>query len=71
MLDEKWFRRESSIQKREQIRMEYEKPFQYLLVINSQVFVRDGEKENRISACSNKVFEQVNHIMIDCVQGLV
>src|SRR5262249_29614594 len=30
---------------------------------------RDGEKENKISAKSNKTFSQINRIMIDCVQG--
>jgi outer membrane lipoprotein-sorting protein len=73
MLDEKivskgkfWFKKEN------RIRMEYQEPFQYLLVINnSQVLVRDGEKENKISTRSNKIFAEINRIMIDCVQGSI
>ena len=59
-----WFKRENMV------RMEYEKPSYYLLVINgNMVRTKDGQKENKISAKSNKVFEQVNKMMIDCVQG--
>lgn len=59
-----WFKRENKV------RMEYEKPSYYLLVINgAMVKTRDGQKENKVSAKSNKIFEQVNKMMIDCVQG--
>jgi outer membrane lipoprotein-sorting protein len=59
-----WFKRENKV------RMEYEKPSYYLLVINgSQVKTKDSQKENKVSSKSNKVFEQVNKMMIDCVQG--
>ena len=50
--------------------MEYNQPFQYLMIINKDnVFVKDGQKENKVSARSNKLFQQVNKIMIDCMQG--
>ncbi|MCD6010488.1 MAG: outer rane lipoprotein carrier protein LolA [Flavipsychrobacter sp.] len=59
-----WFKRENKV------RMEYQKPTYYLLVINgNDVKTKDGQKENKVSAKSNKVFEQVNKMMIDCVQG--
>jgi len=59
-----WFKRENMV------RMEYEKPSYYLLVINgNNIKTKDGQKENKVSAKSNKVFEQVNKMMIDCVQG--
>ena len=59
-----WFKRENMV------RMEYEKPSYYLLVINgNMVKTKDGQKENKVSAKSNKIFEQVNKMMIDCVQG--
>ncbi len=61
-----WFKRENMV------RMEYEKPSYYLLIINgSNIKTKDGQKENKVSAKSNKVFEQVNKMMIDCVQGTV
>ncbi len=59
-----WFKKDS------QVRMEYNQPFQYLMIISQdKVFVKDGQKENKVSARSNKLFQQVNKIMIDCMQG--
>ncbi len=61
-----WFRKENKV------RMEYTQPFQYLMIINGDnVLVKDGQKENRMSAKSNKLFQQVNRITIDCIQGTV
>ncbi|MCX6204778.1 MAG: outer membrane lipoprotein carrier protein LolA [Bacteroidetes bacterium] len=59
-----WFKKES------QVRMEYNKPFQYLVVINKdKVLIKDNQKENIITTKSNKIFQQINKIMIDCFQG--
>ena len=59
-----WFKKES------QVRMEYNQPYQYLMIINKdKVFVKDGQKENTVSSRSNKLFQQINKIMIDCMQG--
>lgn len=59
-----WFKKESLV------RMEYSQPYQYLMILNKdKVFIRDGQKENKISARSNKLFQQINKIMIDCMQG--
>jgi outer membrane lipoprotein-sorting protein len=59
-----WFKKES------QVRMEYSQPYTYLMILNKdKVFVKDGQKENKISTRSNKLFQQVNKIMIDCMQG--
>lgn len=59
-----WFKKES------QVRMEYVQPFQYLMILNKdKVYVKDGQKENKISTKSNKMFQQINKIMIDCMQG--
>jgi outer membrane lipoprotein-sorting protein len=53
-----------------QVRMEYVQPFQYLMIINKdKVYVKDGQKENKINAKSNKIFQQINKLMVDCVQG--
>ena len=52
--------------------MEYTEPFQYLMIINqNNVYMRDGQKENKISTRSNKLFQQINKIMVDCIQGSV
>lgn len=59
-----WFKKDNMV------RMEYIQPFQYLMIINKdQVYVKDAQKENKVSAKSNKLFQQINKIMIDCMQG--
>ncbi|SRR5258705_1959125 len=59
-----WFKKES------QVRMEYNQPYQYLMILNkNKVFIKDGQKENKISTRTNKLFQQINKIMIDCMQG--
>lgn len=61
-----YFKRENKV------RIEYQTPFQYLLIMNGdQIITRDKQKENKVSVKSNKLFQQVNKIMIDCVQGSV
>jgi len=59
-----WFKRESMV------RMEYTQPFTYLMILNKdKVFIKDGQKENMVSTKSNKLFQQINSIMMDCMQG--
>jgi outer membrane lipoprotein-sorting protein len=61
-----WFKKEN------QVRMEYTSPFEYLMVINKdKVFIKDGQKQNTINTKSNKLFQQINKITVDCVQGNV
>ena len=59
-----WFKKDS------RVRMEYTQPFKYLMILNKdKVYVKDGQKENKVSTKSNKLFQQINKIMIDCMQG--
>ena len=59
-----WYKKES------RVRMEYSSPYPYLMILNKEkVYVKDGQKENKISTKSNKWFQQINKIMIDCMQG--
>jgi len=59
-----WYR------KKDFLRMEYVQPYVYLLILNGgNIFTKDGQKENKISAGSNRVFRQVNRILLDCVSG--
>ncbi len=59
-----WFKKENKV------RMEYVQPFQYLMILsNNNIYIKDGQKENKISAGSNKLFQQVNKIVVDCVRG--
>jgi len=54
------------------VRIEYVKPFAYLMIMNGdKILVRHNNKENTINVKSNKLFQQVNRIMIDCVQGSI
>jgi outer membrane lipoprotein-sorting protein len=56
--------------KENQVRMEYTQPYIYLMILNKdKVFIKDGQKENKINTRSNKLFQQINKIMIDCMQG--
>lgn len=59
-----WFKKDSKV------RMEYTQPFQYLMILsNNNIYIKDGQKENTIAAKSNKLFQQVNNIVVDCVRG--
>ncbi|MBA3827669.1 MAG: outer membrane lipoprotein carrier protein LolA [Taibaiella sp.] len=61
-----WYKRENKV------RMEYLTPSYYLLVINGNMIkTKDGQKQNTISAKSNKMFEQINKMVVDCVRGNV
>jgi outer membrane lipoprotein-sorting protein len=59
-----WFKKDNKV------RMEYNQPFQYLMILNNNnIYIKDGQKENKISTKSNKLFQQVNNIIVDCVKG--
>jgi len=59
-----WYR------KKDNLRMEYIQPFPYLMILNAgTIFTKDGQRENKMSAGSNKVFQQVDRILLDCVGG--
>ena len=61
-----WFRKENLV------RMEYQHPFSYLMIINgNNVYIKDGQKENKVSTKSNKLFQKINRLTVDCVQGTV
>lgn len=54
----------------DKVRMDYTTPFLYKMIINGDnMLVKDAQKETRMSARSNKLLQQVNRIMIDCMQG--
>lgn len=61
-----YFKRENKV------RIAYEKPFHYLMIMNGDdMFIKDNQKENKVNVKSNKLFQQVNKIMVDCVQGTI
>jgi len=73
MLTEKIVSRgEFSFKRADKVRIEYKTPYSYLMIINgNQMFSKDGGKETRINVSSNKMFRQVNRIVVDCVQGTI
>jgi outer membrane lipoprotein-sorting protein len=61
-----WFKRSNKV------RIEYIKPYTYTMIMNGdKMLFRDDQKENKVNVRSNKLFQQINQIMIDCVQGTV
>jgi outer membrane lipoprotein-sorting protein len=63
---------EFSFKRADKVRIEYKTPYSYLMIINgNQMFSKDGNKESRINVSSNKMFRQVNRIIVDCVQGTI
>lgn len=61
-----WFKRSNKV------RIDYTKPFVYRMIMNGdKMMVKDDQKENHINVKSNKLFQQINRIMIDCVQGTI
>lgn len=61
-----WFKRDNKV------RMDYTTPFLYKVVINgNRMLIKDNGKETEVNTASNKLFQQVNRIMIDCMQGTI
>ena len=61
-----WFKQQNKV------RMEYLQPTYYLMVMNgNNIVTKDGQRQNKVSTKGNKLFEQINRITVDCVQGNV
>jgi outer membrane lipoprotein-sorting protein len=54
------------------LRWEYSSPSKYLIVINKdKVIIKDEKKTTKYDMNSNKVFKEINDIMLSCVQGTI
>lgn len=54
------------------LRWEYSSPTKYLIVINKEkILIRDEKKTTKYDMNSNKVFKEINDIMLSCVQGTI
>jgi outer membrane lipoprotein-sorting protein len=52
------------------VRLEYKQPFKYLMVLNNgKATIKDDSKTTQMDMHKNKIFQQVNNIIIDCVHG--
>lgn len=54
------------------LRWEYSTPSKYLIVINKEkVMIKDEKKTSKYDMNSNKVFREINDIMVSSVQGTI
>lgn len=54
------------------LRWEYTSPSKYLIVINKEkIMIKDEKKTSKYDMNSNKVFKEINDIMLSCVQGTI
>ena len=54
------------------LRWEYTSPSKYLIVINKEkITIKDEKKTTKYDMNSNKVFKEINDIMLSCVQGTI
>lgn len=54
------------------LRWEYLSPSKYLIVINKEkITIKDEKKTTKYDMNSNKVFKEINDIMLSCVQGTI
>ncbi len=58
--------------KENKLRWEYFTPYKYLIVINNdKIWIKDDKKTSKFDMNSNRVFKEINDIMISCVQGTI
>jgi len=59
-------------QKENQLRWEYSKPFYYLIIFrNDTISIRDENKTNSYDVASNRMFREINNIMLSMVNGSI
>lgn len=52
------------------LRWEYTDPFKYLILINNgKITIKDDEKKNEFDVNSNKVFQELNDLIVNSVNG--
>lgn len=59
-----WFKKDNLL------RWEYKEPVQYLIVLNSgKAYIKDNGKVRKFDMNSNRIFKQVNELMLAAVKG--
>ncbi|MCB2195770.1 MAG: outer membrane lipoprotein carrier protein LolA [Bacteroidetes bacterium] len=54
----------------DKLRWEYSEPFEYIIVFNDKnIFIKDGSKISTFDTESNKMFSEINNMMIGTIQG--
>ena len=58
--------------KEKNLRWEYTEPFSYLVILkDDKIFIKDEDKANQFDVNSNKMFSEINNIMIGCIRGSI
>jgi outer membrane lipoprotein-sorting protein len=58
--------------KEDKLRWEYTDPFSYLIIMNGEkILMKDEKKENHFDASSNKIFSEINSIMLGSIRGTI
>jgi outer membrane lipoprotein-sorting protein len=56
--------------KNNKLRMEYTKPFKYIFILNNdKIFIKTEQKESSYSTKSNKLYNMISKLTMDCVTG--
>ena len=56
----------------DKVRWEYLQPYKYLIVINgTQMWINDGKKIKKYDTESNKMFKEINDLMVGMLQGKI
>lgn len=54
----------------DKLRWEYSEPFEYIIVFNDKnILIKDGSKISTFDTESNKMFSEINNMMIGTIQG--
>jgi len=52
------------------VRLEYTTPFSYIMVLNNgKMYIKDGSKVNKFDTRSNKMFRQINDMLVNTLNG--
>ena len=54
------------------IRWEYNDPYKYVIIMNDgKILIKDGDKENKFDIKSRIIFNRINEMMLNTIQGKV
>lgn len=56
----------------DKVRWEYNTPYKYIIIMNgSSMWINDGRKTKKYDTNSNKIFKEINDLMIGMLQGKI
>ena len=61
-----------SFQASDKVRWEYSEPYEYLIIMNAEtMWIIDGNKTQKFDTNSNKMFKEINDLMVGMLQGKI